>query len=48
MTGVMARLANAMGLYSVPDDAVVGSVPRSGAGVRVSPGLSPVQLARLG
>ena len=27
---------------------VVGSVPRPGAGVRVPPGLSPVQLARLG
>ena len=32
MNGVMARLANAMGIYSVPDDLDVGSVPRTGAG----------------
>ena len=48
MNGVMARLANAMGIYSVPDelswDLFLGRAPA----VRVSPGLSPVQLARLG
>ena len=48
MPGVMARLANAMGLYSVPDTLVVGFVSRPVAERRVSPGLSPVQLARLG
>ena len=31
MPGVMARLANAMGLYSVPDKLAVGPVPRPGA-----------------
>ena len=47
MTGVMARLANAMGIYSVPDSSrgICSSARRRG---RVSPGLSPVQLARLG
>ena len=48
MPGVMARLANAMGLYSVPDklpwDLFLGPAPRG----RVSPRLSPVQLARVG
>ena len=48
MSGVMARLANAMGIYSVPDelswDLFLGPAPA----VRISPGVSPVQLARLG
>ena len=48
MSGVMARLSNAMGLYSTPDTLVVGSLPRPGSAGRVSPDLSPVQLARLG
>ena len=47
--GIEARLANAMaGNYPKPDGARVGSVPRRRAVRRVSPGLSPVQLARLG
>ena len=32
MNGVMARLANAMGIYSVPERSRLGSVPRTGAG----------------
>ena len=48
MPGVMARLANSMGLYSVPDtlswDLFLGPSPS----VEYHPRLSPVQLARLG
>ena len=44
----MARLANAMGIYSVPDELSWDLFLGPRAGVRVPPGVSPVQLARLG
>ena len=47
--GLDARLATAMaGNYPVPEGPGVGSLPWRRAVRRVSPGLSPVQLARLG
>ena len=47
--GLTTRLANAMaGSFQVPESALVGPVPRRRAVGRLSPGLSPVQLARLG
>ena len=49
MNGVMERLGTAMaGNFPVPDKLELGSVPRAGAVRPVSPGVSPVQLARLG
>ena len=47
MNGVMARLANAMGIYSMPDELSWDLFLGCGARPRISPGVSPVQLARL-